>query len=415
MSFPPHDVLQSEMLHYALTEIAAELNEAIGDTGFEAEVGNTQGLLQYVRVPVKAGAIMLAAAQRSPGAWLVAWPRELLTVTTAWPLETERHLLVEIVAAVVRQGLAGHRLPSPFCWGRLECSAITDLADQLEVLGVDHKAIAINALVTMDANDRPRRTQGGLNELRLTDKSDVERSLTISFDDGHGWTVDQEMPFTGASGRLDLASALQLNPLLPRVRPDEVDVAKLARLLAEDTFWIEVLGDDQRHLARYGQTPDEGDVNSKESARLAAGAWLVWAGFGDPVHRWARRSDLTPAIELFIDFTMAQVGLAAVQRYKGIAAASGRAPVVVARSWFSKNALRWADSAEMLLFSIDETGLLHPANTRAHAYTPKHMGDRPLNCGDDACRAIGCVLEAEYCPSDRGRTSHPDSGRWRLY
>lgn len=417
MNFPPSDVIQSETMFYRLMGIADEVNEAIADTGLKAEVGHTPNLLQYVRVPLQeGGGVTLAPVSRYPGAWLVLWPSGgVETVTTAWPLETERQVLVDIIAAAVRTGCAGRRLPSPLCWGRTEHGPITELADQLLGLGVDAQDLGVDGLVAMDEEGRPQRDSARLSELRLLDKCDRERTLVITLDERHGWSVDQIMPFPGASGRLNLAAALGLAPSLPRVGPDEVGVEKIATILAEDAFWVDVPDDDQRHLARYGQTPDDGFVCSKESARAAAVAWLVWAGFGDPAARWARIQDLAPAIELFIDFAERQVGLSGVQRYKGIAAVGGRVPVVVAQSSFSKNARDWADAADMLLFSIDEVGVLHPANGRAHACTPQHMGDRPRLCDDPTCGAIGCVLDDEYCPSERGRRSHPDAERWRLF
>ena len=42
MSFPPHDVLQAEMMFYRLMGIADEVNKLIASSGLTAEVAHTR-------------------------------------------------------------------------------------------------------------------------------------------------------------------------------------------------------------------------------------------------------------------------------------------------------------------------------------------------------------------------------------
>jgi len=417
MSFPPHDVLQAEMMFYRLMGIADDVNKLIAGSGLTAEVAHTRGL-QYVSVPLANGrSIGLVAATRPPGAWVTAWPR---TPTCdagqlAWPLETDSHLVAKVTAAVVNETLQGRDLPTPFRWGRVETSAIVELADQLIARGVDRDAVQLTPLMTLDESNHPKSVYGNLNELRLSDNNDPDRSVAIRIDPKVGWSADQLMPYTGGSGRLDLASGLELATDLPRVGADDVTLDELAQLLIADTGWYNPFDDDSddRRLRRYCVTPEETSVYSKESAERAAIAWLRWAGFV-PADRRGDQQALTTAVELHLDYTENQVGIGGVQRYKGVAAVSGRTPVFVARSGFSKHARTWADTAEMLLFALAEDGRLWPANDLASGYTPRDIGLRPRACDDRSCMTFGCVLDDEFCINNQGRYADPDAESLRL-
>lgn len=415
MSFPPHDVIQSELMFYRLLGIAQGVTEAIAETGIEAEVAHTPHLTQYVKVPLESGGgVTLAPDTQYPGAWHIYWPTSARVITNGWPLDTEKKTLIDIVAAAVLHGIHGRELPSPFCWGHIEHGPMTTLADCLVVEGVTREAIELMPLLTLGSDGEPSRSSEGLRSLRLLDRTDPDRTLVVHHHERHGWSVDQVMPFTGASGRLDVAAALGLTPRLPRVGPDDVKIDQFARLLAKDTFWLDATDVNERHLSRYGLTPTETTLHSKDGARRAAEAWLAWAGYGVPSNRRSRRTDLLPSVELIVDWGEKQVGLPAVQRYMGIAAASDRVPILIVRSWFSRNARAWSEKAGMLLFQIDDEGILRPVNDHAAAATPVHRGEALSHCEDATCAAIGCVLESEFCPSERGRPTDPEARRWRL-
>lgn len=399
-----------------LTGIAENVTELIAGTGLTANVADMRGR-HYVSVPLaEGGAVVLWANTRYPGAWVTAWPTPSRSDVTQvpWPLETDTELMAEITAAVVADVLYGCGLLTPFGWGRIQTSPITDLADELVARGVDHEAIKLTPLRTLDDDGRPRSVHGNRNELRLSDQNDPERTLVIRFDSNVGWSADQVMPYPGGSGRLDLASALKLGTDLPRVGADDVTPDELASLLVADTGWCNPFDDDHddRQLRRYCVTPEETAVSSKESAELAATAWLRWAGFV-PADRRGDGQALTSAVELHVDYTEKQISIGGVQRYKGVASVSGRTPVVVARSGFSEPARRWASTAEMLLFTIAEDGLLRPANGLAAGYTPVEIGMRPRTCDDAAC-LFGCALDDEFCINHQGRYADPDAESLRL-
>lgn len=414
MSFPPHDFLQDAMMFYRLLGIASDVNELIADSGLTAEVAHMRGR-QYVEVPlVNRGAVALLPVTRSPGAWVTTWPQTPTCDANqmAWPLETDSHLIANFMAAVVNEVLQGFDLPTPFCWGRVETSAIVELADQLVTHGVDRDAVRLAPLRALNDDGEPKIVYGELNELHLSDRNDSDRSLCVRIHPKVGWTVDQLTPYTGGSGRLNLAAALELETVLPRVGVDDVARDELAQLIIADTGWHDGF-DDERQLRRYCVTPKEAEVYSKNSAERAAVAWLRWAGFV-PTDRRGGQEALTPAVELHVDYTEKQVGLGGVQRYKGVAALGGRTPVVVARAGFSKPARTWADAAEMLLFTLDEEARLWPANELAAEYTPTDIGLRPRTCDDRSCMTVGCVLDDEFCHNNRGTYSDPNAESLRL-
>ncbi|MBC9733553.1 hypothetical protein [Nocardioides marmotae] len=414
MSFPPHEVLQAEIMFYRLTGIVDDVNKLIAGSGLTAEVAHTRDL-QYVKVPLVNGRSvgLVAATNRFPGAWVIAWP----TTSTcdanriAWPLDTDSHLIAKIMAAVVNDALPGRGLPMPFRWGRVETSAIVELADRLVARGVDRDAVQLTPLVTLNDDGHPKSADGNLNELRLSDRNDPDRTLCIGLHPKVGWSADQIMARTGGSGRLDLASALGLETALPRVGADAVTLNELAQLLIVDTGWDDV--SDGYQLRRYCVTPEEASVYSKRCAEQAAVAWLRWAGV-IPADRRGGQDALTSTVELHVDYTEKQIGIGGVQRYKGVAAVSGLTPVVVARSGFSKQARSWAEAAEMLLFTLDEDGVLRPANDLAAGYTPREIGSRPRTCDDRSCMTFGCVMDDEFCFNNRGRYSDPDAEGLRL-
>lgn len=417
MSFPPHDVIQAEMMFYRLMGIADNVNKLIAGSGLTAEVGDMQGR-QHVSVPLdNGGAVVLVPNTRFPGAWVTGWPSPSTSDVTQvpWPLETSTDLIAKITAAVVTDALQGRDLPTPFRWGHVETSAIVELADQLIAFGVERDAIQLTPLMTLDDDGQPNSVDGNLNELRLSDTNDPDRIVAIRIDPKVGWSADQLMPYTGGSGRLDLAAGLELVTDLPRVGADDVALDELAQLLIADTGWYNPFDDDydDRQLRRYCVTPEETSVSSKDTAEQAAIAWLRWAGFV-PADRRGNEQALSSAVELYVDFTEKQIGLGGVQQYKGVAAVSGRTSIVVARAGISKHARSWAETAEMLLFTVAEDGRLWPANDLAAGYTPRDIGLRPRTCEDRSCMTFGCVLDDEFCINNQGRYADPDAESLRL-
>lgn len=414
MSFPTSDVIQSELMFYRLIGIADDITTALAAQGFKAEVGHTDSLNQYVKVPIaNRGAVVLMPVDRSPGAWRVAWPTSGGVVSRMWPLQTDTEILVGIIVAAVASTVESRPLPSPFVWGRVESDPITSLADELIRLGVDSANLELAPLRPADPDGWPRYQDDSLRELRLHDCADQERTLVVAYDGQHGWSVDQVMPMCGASGRLNLADALGLAPEWPCVGPDDVEVELLASLLASDTSWS-TDHDENVRLLRYGPTPAETQISTKEDAQRAATTWLRWIGLCEDSERMVAEPRLPSNLELIVHFAISTVGLPTVQRYTGIAAVNGRVPVVVSRSWFSRSAQEWADSTGMLLFSIDDSGLMRPASDRASTFSPIHIGDRPRACTDPTCITIGCLFETEFCPVEKRRRSQADVLRWRL-
>lgn len=357
---------------------------------------------------------MLVWYDRWPGAWVLMWPQGHDVVQTPWPLALDEAVLIDLVMAVIRKCVDRGELPSPYRWGQVERSGLVVLADHLLAHGVPESAIGLDPLRRLD-DDGKVRYGGASNELRVTDNNDEQRSLVVRLHEDIGWTVDQVMQAPGASGRLDLASALGLKPALPRVSGEDLDTLRLARILADDTSWSDANDDDDpRCLFLYGEAPEVSSVVSKDDAERAAAAWLKWAGFVEAGSEVLGGRILSRAIELHIVFSGRPVPLSGVQRCMGIASVSGRTPVMVAKSGFSRNGSEWADVAGMLLFVIGDDGILHAANGLARSHEPRAMGPRPEPCYDQTCISIGCVLDDEYCSSLVGRGRHPEADRWRL-
>lgn len=268
-----------ELWFYKLSGLATDINAAIADTGLTADVKQTPNLTQLVSVTLPVGgAVVIGPLTRSPGAWQVTWPTPNGIDSTLWPLETETKDLVRLVELALIEGIEGSCLPSPYAWGRLQEDSITELASQLVDLGVDRVSLELEPLRSSDEDGRPKYRQASLNELRISDREDTNRTLVVSFDSHRGWFVDQVMPGVGESGRLDMAGALGLRPSLPRVEPAEVTVGQIARVLAEDTAWIGVQEGDHRHLWRYGPTPGR-EASIPKRARAAP----PLLGFDGPV------------------------------------------------------------------------------------------------------------------------------------
>lgn len=410
MSFPTSEFLQSEMLFYRLLGLAKQITTRLSDCGAEAEVGHTPASLrQCVKVPVDGGgAVLLFAEFRLPGAWRVSWPDGFRLEHTAWPLETPEDVLVEIVELAFRHGVSGQGLPSPFSWGHTEANRIIELADHLVRQGVDRHSIGLTPLRPL-SDDLKLLARGHASRLELTDREESNRSLVVRSHGDHGWTVDQVMDGVGASGRLNLPDALQVNSEFGITADADVVLENLAEVLVEDTGWF-AMGEGAQ-LFRFAETPKLQDVFDADDARVAARRWLTWAGVLTPE---GKANHQAADIELLIDWRERPVDPARVQRYMGIAAAKRRTAIVVARDGFSRRTSEWGDEAGMILFSITSDGALRPANAAAELYTPVAIGDRPWDCDDPTCRTIGCVLDSGFCPNDRGRASDPDCLRWRL-
>jgi hypothetical protein len=110
-------------MFYRLSGIADDVNKGIAGTGLKAQVGHTPELLQYVRVPLEnGGAVALAAAPPVSGAWLIVWPKTSTYEDNqmAWPLDTDRDVLVKIFTAAVDNAVQGPRttLAVPLGQGR---------------------------------------------------------------------------------------------------------------------------------------------------------------------------------------------------------------------------------------------------------------------------------------------------------
>lgn len=362
------------MLFHRLGGLARMIDEALDGRAPTAEVRHTPNLTQFVRVPLEAGGgVSLALADRYPGAWLVMWPDGLEVARSAWPLDIDEEQLVDIVTLVVLVAARGGELPSPYRWGRVQRTQIVMLADELVVHGVDVGAVGISPLRTVDDNLRVRTCSDDGGSLHLLDRGETDRTLIANFDEVSGWAVDQMMPPPGACGRLDVPSVLGLCTLSGRVGRGETTPQELAQVLAGDTLWSDAAEeDDPRCLALYAEAPPVCTVDSRETAMSAATSWLVWAGFVEQQRVPSGPPRLSDAVEIHVDWSEKLVPIGKVQRVKGMASLSGRTPVLVARTGFTKNAVPWAEAAEMLLFVIDPCGLLHPANGRA----------RPHACGD---------------------------------
>ena len=338
----------------------------------------------------------------------LAWPTLGLRVEqSAWPLETPEELLVKIVELTFRHAVHGIALPSPFAWGHPETSRIIELADRLVQQGVDRTCIDLPPLRALN-DDGKLLAHPEANQLELTDRGDTPRKLVVRHAP-EGWTVDQVMAGTGASGRLNLADSLQVSPMFGITADGDVELENLAEVLVEDTGWSQL--DEGPQLFRFAETPKQQEVVDAHSARIAAQEWLAWAGV---LKRDGEASDRAAEIELLIDWRERPVDPARVQRYMGTAAANKRTAVVVARDGFSRRARQWGDEAGMMLFRITSDGELQPANATADLHTPVAIGDRPWDCDDPTCLTMGCVLDSDSCPNDRGRVSDTDSLRWRL-
>ena len=285
MGFPTSDLLQSEMLFYRLTGLASQITKELSDCGATAEVGHTENLKQYVKIPIQGGgAVLLTMDPWFPGAWRLAWPTLGLRVEqSAWPLETPEELLVKIVELTFRHAVHGIALPSPFAWGHPETSRIIELADRLVQQGVDRTCIDLPPLRALN-DDGKLLAHPEANQLELTDRGDTPRKLVVRHAP-EGWTVDQVMAGTGASGQLNLADSLQVSPMFGITADGDVELENLAEVLVEDTGWSQLDEGPQLFGSRRHQSSKKsltrtlrgsphkngspGPVSSNVTARLA--------------------------------------------------------------------------------------------------------------------------------------------------
>jgi hypothetical protein len=238
-----------------------------------------------------------------------------------------------------------------------------------------------------------------------------------------GWVADYGDFDTGSRGRLDLRGALlDLNDGRPEVPVDQVSVEDLAGVLGwnveidladpstdTESHWLSVAPHLHRTLRRVAPTPRYGnwawEIQAKGHDYLAPWAerWLRWCGFTQAraMGEGRRASVEDPWLEVTLHTAASQVGLGVVQRAHAKAALSGRRAVVISETHASRPAIRWSESAGVLLIQADR-GLPRPLNSVAAAYLPR-VNLLPEHCDSRSCQAFGCCADSEMvCPDDVG-------------
>ncbi len=325
MSFPPGDVLASEMLFYRLQALASDLQARLDPLKLKAEVTHhPQSLLQYISIPLPVGGQVILGFDDRRGAWIVARPRGAHEPggPTAWPLETPQATLLDFAAEVARASLERRPLLSPYCWGRAEHSVITGLADTLVAHGVPAEDILVPRALTPEVEgNRLIRDRGHPERLVLQEETGGAR-VEVALRPGLGWTVDLEVhDDPGSRGRMDVRFAVyRVREPRPDMPLGELPVDELAGLLRE--WWAADGGTSIRwgRLWRYAPTPrlsgpEHGDLDD----HWTLASWLHWCGFTDVQRQKVGRSIQLSGKHLLVHLHTAgsSAGLSVAQRVQG--------------------------------------------------------------------------------------------------
>lgn len=411
MHFPPADVVASHIEFLRLTGLAGDLTEQLKPLGLTANVDHFRpSLVQYIGVPLPAGGNVLVFAHPK-GAWIVGGPRQV-GVPMVWPIETPANEIVDVAAHITRQCVTGEPMPSPWRWGRTRPSRLTDLADALLAHGLNEDEVVIPATHTLEGT-AIRRNWGPTDVVRVHFD---DATFEVTHNPTTGWAVDHE--YAGAVGsrrRLDLNRATtghsEPTPLVPEGLLDANQLADLLRRQRPDAPTH-----DQWHpLLAYAPQPRAAAPNEsltgtelkaygeRQDARYAA-AWLRWCGFTDARTSGKKHSEVDARhITVHIHRAKTPAGQAIVERALGKAAMQGNRAAVISRTSFTRDASKLADAAGVALFTQDGSRVLRPHSTVGKHLMPDPGDIAPPTCDDPTCRTIGCVLEDEYCPTERGR------------
>jgi hypothetical protein len=275
-------------------------------------------------------------------------------------------------------------------------------------LGVPDDGLEVPPLVRLDEDGAPKPTREWPEQL-LVSEVDGPESLEVALRPHVGWTVDLALDEPGARGRMSLrAAVLGVRDHRPDMPEESVAVTDLAALLAVELGYLEA-GPGHRRLRRCAPTPrarDDIDRSDPGEATTACAGWLRWCGFTDAavVRRGSRRYAVEAThLAVHVHAAATPAGLGVIQRTQGRASVAGTRGVVVSATGFSRDAVGWAEVAEVALFDLTEWGLLRPCSSVAAALHPDPGEVPPPLCANPSCLQMGCMLEDELCPDERGR------------
>ncbi|MGY1671405.1 hypothetical protein [Geodermatophilus sp. SYSU D00710] len=421
MSFPPGDVLASEMLFYRLQALASDLQARLDPLKLKAEVTHhPQSLLQYISIPLLAGGQVMLCFDNK-GAWIVVRPlgphkpREL----TAWPLETPPATLLDFAAEAARASIERRPLRSPYCWGRGEHSVITGLADALVARGVPAEDIHVPRALTPDIENNKLVRDGGHPERLVLQEETRAAQVEVALRPGLGWTADLEVhDEPGSRGRMDVRFAVyRVREPRPDMPLGELPVDELAGLLRE--WWAADGGTSNKRgrLWRFAPTPRWSDLYDGDlDDHWALSSWFHWCGFTDVQPQKAGRGVQLSGKHLLVHLHPAasSAGLSVVQRVQGQASVTASRAAVISLAGFTRQARRWADDAGVALFGLAGGAVPRPVNEAAAHLMPE-QGKLLADCTASSCKHLGCVLDSSVgCPTDIGREwSDPHSYLWR--
>ncbi|WP_199424607.1 hypothetical protein [Actinotalea solisilvae] len=411
MQFPTADVLAAHMEFLNLTSIANDLTKHMEPLGLTAKVDFTQrSLTQYVGVPLPDGGNVFALTHRD-GSWIVGGPPEL-GEPTVWPADTQSAELVQLLAHTAAKCVTGEPIPTPWRWGRTRPSPLTDLADALLALGLTEDEVVIPRPCTLEGSNI-HRTPGRTDIVAVHFNDDT---YEVTHNATTGWAVDYvHSDQVGSRRRLDLRRAVsghsEPTPVIPEGLLDTEQLAALLHGQDPDA----PSSPKAPALLAYASPPRAAGHNDwltgaelklhdeQQDARYAA-AWLRWCGFTDAAHSGKKHNEVH-AKHLTVHFHRANTpaGQAVLERALGKAVIQGNRAAVICRTWFTREATRLADAAGVALFTQDDGRVLHPQSTVASHLMPDPGELAPPQCDDRSCRANGCMLEDEYCSTERGR------------
>ncbi len=355
VDFPTSEEMASFAEHLYWSALKDDLEKHLGSSATVQVTGRRALVTVDGRAKVAAGVI-----DRPRSCWMVAHEEHVVLL----PLESKRSDIVRTVRDFAWAIFQGRRVPSPYRWGEIDPSPITDLADVLEARGLDVRRVVVSCRLRAGAASTIDHVDEDMGEfLEVSDWDQVE--VVVRRHQAVGWVADvrASLPEGDQGGRADLATQLAASvPRVPRAVPDNVDRHALANAVSELCHTADELVEND------GFDPG---FRLDDLEHWLPG-WLRWLGLTGVSCQKGRAAPEVSAENAYVRLRSKGPTVADVERLAGNATDPNKARLLIGLGWPSRPTLFAADRLRVALFSLKPGGdpPWRPHGVLAQAMTP---------------------------------------------